>query len=342
MSVKKLSVAELNAWVEALIPKHRVVGPQAKMDRFAYDDLKSARELRLDHDVTLIPPKKYLQPQREVIVRYDKSGRFESVMDARPLLLFGVHPYDVAAIAQMDDVFAADSQDAHYLERRRNTAIVACDVQTPSPSVFAGCMGTAVVEDGFDILLTRVDETYVADARTEAGEALLKEAPRLHEAEEALLRRRDQIWKDARRLLRKHVLNCKPEEIPVLLERSQEHPVWQRKSDLCYSCGSCNMVCPTCFCFDVQDDVKWNLNEGERSRSWDGCTLREFALVAGGHNFRKQRDARYRHRFYRKGKYLWDRMGFIACVGCGRCVTACTTNIANPVALYNALMEEER
>ena len=64
--------------------------------------------------------------------------------------------------------------------------------------------------------------------------------------------------------------------------------------------------------------------------------------MAGGHNFRKERDARYRHRFYRKGKYLWDRMGFIACVGCGRCVTACTTDIANPVALYNALMEEKR
>ena len=32
-------------------------------------------------------------------------------------------------------------------------------------------------------------------------------------------------------------------------------------------------------------------------------------------------------------------MGVIACVGCGRCITACTTKIANPVEVYNELME---
>jgi sulfhydrogenase subunit beta (sulfur reductase) len=99
------------------------------------------------------------------------------------------------------------------------------------------------------------------------------------------------------------------------------------------------MVCPSCFCFDVQDDSNWTLQSGQRTRQWDACMLSEFALVAGGHNFRKQRAERYRHRFYRKASFLPKRCGFLACVGCGRCVTACTTHIANPVDLYNALLE---
>jgi ferredoxin len=67
--------------------------------------------------------------------------------------------------------------------------------------------------------------------------------------------------------------------------------------------------------------------------------LTDFATVAGDHNFRENRAARYRHRYYRKGKYLFDRMNQIACVGCGRCITACTTKIANPVEIYNTLLE---
>lgn len=40
-----------------------------------------------------------------------------------------------------------------------------------------------------------------------------------------------------------------------------------------------------------------------------------------------------------QGKYLWDQHKQIACVGCGRCITACTTKIANPVEVYNRLSE---
>jgi ferredoxin len=63
-------------------------------------------------------------------------------------------------------------------------------------------------------------------------------------------------------------------------------------------------------------------------------------MVAGGHNFRRQREQRYRHRFYRKGKYLPERCGFVGCVGCGRCVGACVPKIASPVELYNSLLED--
>jgi ferredoxin len=223
--------------------------------------------------------------------------------------------------------------------RRKKATIVACDVQNPSVNVFAGSMDVATVQEGFDILLTLVGEAYLAQAATPAGEELLQLAGPLEEADAVSLGRREQVWQDAAKMLRRHKLNCAVENLPWLLEDAYDHPVWEQNSAKCYSCGSCVMVCPSCFCFDVQDEANWTLQSGQRTRQWDGCMLSEFALVAGGHNFRKQRAERYRHRFYRKARYLPSRCGFVACVGCGRCVTACTTHIANPVDLYNTLLE---
>lgn len=339
MTTKKLDVSRLADWVGTLIQHHQVYGPQARDGRFVYDSLASPKQLRLDHDVTVLPPRKYLMPPREVLLKYSRDGGFQPVVDNSPLVLFGVHPYDVAAIVQMDRYFTQDNPDAHYLKRRKNVTIVACDVQNASENVFAACMGSATVREGYDLLLTLVGQTYVVESRTPAGDALLALAGELEDADPVSLGRREQVWEDAQKLLRRQNLRTVPSELPHLLDRTYDHPLWRQKADQCFSCGSCVMVCPSCFCFDVQDDVGWDLNSGTRRRQWDGCLLSEFALVAGGHNFRKQREQRYRHRFYRKGKYLSERCGFVACVGCGRCVGACTSGIANPVEVYNALLE---
>jgi heterodisulfide reductase subunit C len=201
-------------------------------------------------------------------------------------------------------------------------------------------MGTATINDGFDILVTNIEGDYLVDIRTKKGEALaepIKDAP---EADEISLKLRKLLWADNTELLQKHKLDVRSDILPDLLGRSYEHPIWEEKSERCYSCGSCNLVCPTCYCFDVQDVVDWTLQKGKRRRIWDGCILSEFAAVAGGHNFRRHRADRYRHRYYRKGKYIPEKIGQIACVGCGRCITACTAKIANPVEVYNSLVHE--
>jgi ferredoxin len=340
MTTKLIPAGAIHQWVEAMIAKFAVHAPQARGGRFAYAPLERASDLRLDHDVTILPPRKYLMPQREALLRFDTQGKFESVCDCPRQVLLGVHPYDVAAIMQMDRYFSQDNPDAHYLARRAATLIIACDVQTPSENVFAGCMNAATVDEGYDVLLTLVGDAYAAQARTAAGEQLLSLAGTLKDADAVALGRREQAHLDAQKMLRRQNLRCESSQLPALLEKSYDHPIWQTRSEACYSCGSCVMVCPSCFCFDVKDDVDWNLNSGTRHRQWDSCLLSEFALVAGGHNFRKTRAERYRHRYFRKGSYLPGRCGFVGCVGCGRCVGACTTNIANPVAVFNSLMEE--
>jgi NAD(P)H-flavin reductase len=102
------------------------------------------------------------------------------------------------------------------------------------------------------------------------------------------------------------------------------------------------MVCPTCFCFDVKDEVALNLKEGERLRFWDGCMLVDFAKVATGENFRHDRASRFRHRIFRKGKYVIERYGRVGCVGCGRCAIACLAGIASPLEAFNAIADSAR
>jgi len=311
----------------------------AKTDYFVFAELANAEDLRLDYDVTVFSPKYYFQPPREVLLNFFSPAEYKSVFDEEPFILFGVHPYDMAAINQMDKIFSSDHCDAHYVNRRRKAVIIGCDVQKPSANVFAGCMNTAVVREGFDILLTRIGDGYLIEALTEPGKRLLKDAQGLQAADAKSIKLREEVWEKNRKNLRRHELRVPLKDLPALLERSYDHPVWEEKTRKCFSCGSCNLVCPTCYCFDVRDDTRWDLHSGVRCRVWDGCLLRDFATVAGGHNFRKKREERYRHRYYRKGKYMPDKIGEIACVGCGRCIAACVTNIANPVEVFNRLLE---
>ena len=346
MNTKKLEKHIFKRFVEALIASDRkIIGVQekiqAKGNRFVFGPLESAEDLRLDYDVTLLPPKKYVLPQVETLLTYEIGGSYNSANESEKLILLGVHPYDLIAINQMDKLFSQDEYDCHYMTRRNNLTIIACDVVTASENVFASSMGTATAKEGFDILLTDIGDAYIADGPTQKGQALLEDAVGAVDPSKEDMAKRQAVWDKNNTELNKHQLNCKPSDLPGLLEKAYEHPVWEEKAKTCYSCGSCNTTCPTCYCFDIQDDVNWDLKSGQRYRAWDGCLLEKFANVAGDHNFRSTREARFRHRLYRKGKYVPSKIdGEIACVGCGRCITACVPDIANPVTVYNRLLED--
>ena len=340
MTAKKLNKKALETWVQGLIATDKVVGVQAKGDRFEFQPLASAKALRLDYDVTLQPPKQFFLPPCETLLRYSRDGAYASQFDGGKFILLGVHPYDVIAISQLDQLFCMDNPDVHYAKRRENITVVAVDVKTPSKNVFASSMKTAVVKEGYDVLLTDVGDGFVAEAATDKGRDLLARAKGAAEAGPEDLAKRQQVWDHNAKNLNQHPLKCDASYLPRLLEGAAKHPVWEKKAKTCFSCGSCNLVCPTCYCFDMQDDVSWDLASGSRRRCWDGCLLDGFSKVAGNHEFRKARADRFRHRLYRKAKYVPARIGGqMACVGCGRCVGACLPDIANPVAVYNELLD---
>ena len=342
MENKIIPQQQMTSFINNLISiREEVIGPKRKDGKYDFGNVSNASEICLDYDVTLLPPTQYFFPKKETLLRFklDTKPKVEPVVDAKPIILFAVHPYDIKAIELLDTAFSLTNPDINYLARREKGTIIGFDCLNPNPKAFCAGMGTAITDTGFDLMLTDIGESYVVAIGSEKGEGLLKKYAQTAEITKAQLSQRDIVRQEA---LAKYKVSLKisPQELPQLLEKSWNSSVWKQKSETCLSCGSCVMVCPTCFCFDVQDDIALNLKEGERYRQWDGCMLADFAAVAGGGNFRKDRESRFRHRMYRKGKYVPERFGKLGCVGCGRCASACLAEIASPAETFNMLKEE--
>jgi len=329
MKLMILDKGAIAPMVNALRADYRVIGPQAKGPQFAFDVITDPAQLRLDYNTTILPPKKVLQPQQERLVSFNRcEHRVEPVIEAAPVVLLGVHTCDLHAFQLLDKAFSADYPDAHYLERRRQTIIISLECLEPCDEhSFCKSMGTLTADTGYDLHLTDLGAAYAVDVATEAGRQILARYATVREAIEADVRRLNEVL-SAKWPRFTYRLDFDAAGLPALLSTAYHHPIWEELGERCLACGSCTNVCPTCYCFNVFDEVDMQLTEGTRWRCWDSCQLDEFARVAGGENFRHARAARQRHRFMRKGKYLYERFGELGCVGCGRCIRACVAKIS--------------
>jgi sulfhydrogenase subunit beta (sulfur reductase) len=348
MSLYILSKEKLPEFVKALQASFRVVGPVRTETGYAFDDITQADQLQLDYTTTILPPKKYFLPQREVLFKYraevdgEGSRRFEVrpvYQDVQPTVIFGVHTCDMHGIMLYDKVFAEGYRDEHYMERREQIYIIGIECLHPCDEAsFCKDMGTLTAPPIYDLHMTEMDGHYLVDTGTEKGEQLLREYVYVQMARKEDIQKLGQVlsakWPHFRMRLR-----ISKDQTPSLLALGYKAKLWEELGDRCLACGSCTNVCPTCFCFDVQDTMDVNMQDGERARVWDSCQLREFALVAGGHNFRAKKAERVRHRVMRKGKYIKQVHGLLGCTGCGRCERACLVNITIPGSL-NGLHEE--
>ncbi len=331
MSLMILPKAAIAPFVEALMADYRVVGPKAKGPQFVFDVLEGSDELRLDYNTTILPPKKFLQPPEETILTFKGQPKPEvrAVVKAEPTVLFGVHSCDLHAIQLLDRAFADIYPDHHYLKRREATLIIGLECLNPCDEhAFCNSMGTMNAYRGFDLYLTDIGDGYVVEVATEEGEHLLN-----HYANGAVRMATEAEWHQVEELRRTKGerfpdrLEFSTADLALMLTRAYHHPIWEELGERCLACGSCTNVCPTCYCFDVLDEVDFSLTSGERRRRWDSCLLDDFARVAGGENFREARSERQRHRYMHKLKYLYERFGVPGCVGCGRCVRTCVAKI---------------
>jgi len=336
---------DFTKFVNSLIKDNslNVIGVKSKGEKFAFGHLDSASELRLDYDVTLLPPKKYFFPQRETLVTYDVANGFfaKDPSDFKPTVIIGVHPYDIVALLHMDEIFRETKSDPYYFEKRKSSIIIGVNIQNMSKWCFAPYMGCATIDYGYDLMLTDLGNRYAINIGSLKGEELLEKYAK--NVTDALARDVQLVGQKKQEIVNmsQQKFDFPTELIPELLSKTYEKSgFWERHSEKCLACGSCVLVCPTCYCFDVKEDPDLSLKEGERIRTWDGCLLEDFAKVASGENFRPTRPTRYRHRYFKKGKYLFDRFGFVSCVGCGRCSSNCLPDIANPVSLLNDMYHE--
>ena len=318
-------------FVEGLIADSPVAGPVAKESKFVFGEIERYEDLRMDYPITLLPPKKYFFPQWDTLIRFklDKGVKVEPVIEAEPRIILGVHPCDIYATWLLDHVFSDKQQDPNYLERRKRAVIIGLDCLKPCDEYqFCLDMGALYPETGYDLFLTDIGDAYFVDVGTERGESLLAERSEAHRATNTELTKHQKAI-EAKKMAFHPKLPTESKYLPEILADAYDSLIWEAIARRCLSCGSCNLVCPTCHCFKMLDELQLTLTEGESKRHWDSCQLDSFAEVAGGENFRKDRSSRLRHRFFRKGKYLREAYGKSGCVGCGRCDRTCVAKISS-------------
>ncbi len=344
MLFKILAKEEFRTLFDIMITSVEIIGPKrVGVNRegdplHQYLPVTDFEDIDLDYETTMYSAKTYFLPYQETLSSYNFSEddwKQEIKYRVQPRAIIGLHACDINALNKLDKVFARDFfPSPYYISRRKNTFLVGIDHE-PCRGGFCRSLGTDVVTHGFDLFLTDLGDRYFVSIDSDRGFTAIQKV-NCREIDD----RDAQDYLDVRkRIADKFDTHINVRNLPNLLDIEFESPVWKHWGDKCLSCGSCAMVCPTCYCYGVTERVSMDFESGAKIKQLYSCNLLDFAQVAGGLNFRPDRETRLKYRYYHQHRGFVEAYDESKCVGCNRCGRACLSGI-NPVDVIQDLQAE--
>jgi len=282
--------------------------------------------------------KKYLHPPELRLFAADRQDGLFHILDSTsppgpPMAFVGVRACELAAVGIQDRALLEGKfRDSGYGSRRDRAFIVAVQCTQAAATCFCASMRTGPegtnpeVRAKADLTLTEVvnadSHWFLAEAGSKRGREVLAGLDGQPATEEAIQLARSAVESAAAQQVR----HMETGGIHDLLYQNFEHPRWDEIAARCLSCGNCTMVCPTCFCTNVEDVSDVTGNHAERWRRWDSCFTMSFSYIHGG-SVRTSAKARFRQWMTHKLASWSDQFGTTGCVGCGRCIAWCPVGI---------------
>jgi sulfhydrogenase subunit beta (sulfur reductase) len=296
-----------------------------------------------DYVNSLVPPKRWLLPSVERLIRYRVADGVPTIeaADGAPdeLVLFGVRSCDTAGFTYLTRFLSGemlsrpDTGDGPFLARRNAVTVLSVTCQRAGPTCMCiCCKGGPALKSGFDWQLTEHPYGWYVEVEGVRGKRLADRfAERMRpasEEESAAQHRHLKAVVDAFHRHSSHKVQTMMAGRMVSQGRLPRG-FWQNIGEQCVECGGCAFVCPTCYCFNVADvadhDAPADAGQAfDRVRLRDSCQLAGFIRQAGAGYPRPTCGDRCQTRFFHKLSWQFvDRMGALGCTGCGRCTQVC-------------------
>lgn len=300
-----------------------VMAPVQKKDKVFFASVSSYDDVAKDYVQTGFSAKSVVFPKCEELFSYEKVDGETKVNNPDPgkisKVVFGSRPCDSAGFDYLSVFFLNENPDFHFKKRYDSTILISISCSKADEYCFCTSVGLSPDDSkGSDILLTDSGKDfYYAEIVSDKGKAFVGNYSAIFENSESF---------DKKALTAKIEKKFNSDDVRNKIKGAFNWDKWEESSLACFGCGTCAFSCPTCTCFDIQDES--NLAGGSRLRLWDTCALGIFTKHASGHNPRETQSNRWRNRVLHKFEYTSEQFGMLSCVGCGRCSRNCPAQLS--------------
>ncbi len=272
-------------------------------------------ELALDNRLPFYSFKRFFVPDKEVLFEYQDTALLDKKTRHKVALL-GMSILDLTAVNLYDQVF---EKDAYYQTRRRQLLLVGHSaVPEIANNIFERQYEEDILEHlPFDIFLAEEKRgKFKVFSGSLKGQRVLEHFG----------------YSDYEHVqfsgpVKEGKIDARLDRLRNRLKKHHNPQIWEELAKKCIECGKCTLVCPTCFCFRIDDKPSLGEKSGQRKRCWDSCFYREFSEVGGGHKFLDTTAERIHFWYFHKFARIPDEFDFMGCVGCHRCANVCPVGI---------------